>query len=102
MLDHAPKGLYKQRTSQRKRCRIGSLPTTQSCVASLAHQSTGGPAVSTLWCGSSLVPLSPSVGTLLKDEIQCNLQAGFKGSRGELGYRYILLINEINVKERLQ
>jgi hypothetical protein len=103
MLDRAQKGLYKPKNFTEEEMSRGLLflRLGGARVASLAHQSLGGPAVSTLWRGSALVPLSPSVGTPSKDEIQCNLQAAFKGSHGEIGCRYILMIDEIKVEERL-
>jgi hypothetical protein len=101
MLDHAQKGLYKPKnfTEEEMLCGLLFLLLGGACVASLAHQSLSGRAVSTLQCGSALVPLSPSVGIPSKDEIQCNLQAAFKCLHGELGCGYVLMIDEIKVVE---
>jgi len=104
MLDRAQKGLYKPKNFTEEEMSRGLLflRLGGARVASLAHQSLGGPAVSTLRRGSALVPLSPSVGTPSKDEIQRNLQVAFKGSHGEVGCGYVLMIDEIKVEERLR
>jgi hypothetical protein len=104
MLDRAQKGLYKPKNFTEEEMSHGLLflRLGGARVASLAHQSLGGPAVSTLQRRSALVPLSPSVGTPSKDEIQCNLQVAFKGSHGELGCGYVLMIDEIKGEERMR
>jgi len=104
LLDRAQKGLYKPKNFTEEEMSRGLLflRLGGARVANLAHQSLGGPAVSTLRRGTTLVPLSPSVGIPSTDEIQRNLQAAFKSSCGEVGCRYVLMIDEIKVKERLR
>jgi hypothetical protein len=103
-LDRAQKGLYKPKNFTEEEMSRGLLflRLGGARVASLAHQSLGGPAVSTLRRGSALVPLSPSVGIPSKDEIRHNLQAAFKSPHGEVGCGYVLMIDEIKVEERLR
>jgi hypothetical protein len=100
-LDRTQKGMYKQKNFTEEEMSRGLLflQLGGARVANLAHQSLGGLAVSTLRRGTALVPLSPSVGIPSTDEIQRNLQAAFKSS---CGCRYVLIIDEIKVEERLR
>lgn len=101
ILDHAQKGLYKLKNFTEEEMSRGLLFLWLSSarVASLAHQALGSPGLSTLRCGSAVIPLSPSAGVPLRVEIQRNLQAAFKTSHGDNGCGYVLMIDEIKVEE---
>ena len=101
ILDHMQKGLYKPKnfTEEEMSCGLLFLRLGGARVASLTHQALGSPGLSTLHCGSAVIPLSPLAGIPSRVEIQRNLQAAFKTSHGDNGCGYVLMIDEIKVEE---
>jgi hypothetical protein len=107
LLDRARKGLYKPKNFTEEEMSRGLLflRLGGARVASLAHQALGAPSLSTLRYGSAattVTSLSPSAGFPTKSEIQRNIRAAFKNSRGNAGCGYVLMIDEIKVEERMR
>lgn len=108
LLDRARKGLYKPKNFTEEEMSRGLLLLRLggARVASLAHQTLGAPTLSTLRYGSAanstVTSLSPSAGFPTWSEVQRNLRAAFKNSRGNFGCGYVLMIDEIKVEERLR
>ena len=107
LLDQARKGLYKPTnfTEEEMSHRLLFLQLGGAHVVSLAHQTLGTPTLSTLHYGSAakstITSLSPSAGSPTWSEVQSNLRAAFKKAREDSRCRYVLMINEIKVEERL-
>jgi len=99
--DRALKGLYSQRTIQRKSY-CGALHTSGLMVPVPQNSHTELSGLSTVRRNTAITPLSASPLIQTKAEIQRNIRSAFENASVGENYGYVLMIDEIKIEERVR